>query len=189
MIDALYTNTASCIRVDGNTSESFQVRSEVRQGCVLVPDSFDVAMDWVLERSTSIAMQGVSMGNENFSDLDYADDVGLLTELMELLQSALEVFATEAAPIELVVNWKKTKFSLSVIILPPIGDLDTGGEQVEAITSFTYLGATTHSSCKSGQELRGMNHILGRDWHITPKSDFTMSALCSSISMLLSLAL
>ena len=47
------------------------------------------------------------MGDENFSDLDYADDVALLTELMELLQSALEVFAAEAAPIGLVVNSKK----------------------------------------------------------------------------------
>ena len=63
----------------------------------------------VLERSTSIAMHGTSVGNENFSALDYGDDVALLTELMELLQSALEVFAAETAPIRLVVNRNKTK--------------------------------------------------------------------------------
>ena len=49
MIEALYTNTKSCVRVDGNTSDSFQVRSGVRQGCVLAPNSFDVAIDVVLE--------------------------------------------------------------------------------------------------------------------------------------------
>ena len=74
--------------------------------------------------------------NENFSDLDYADKVTLLTELMELLLSALEVFAAEAAPIGLVVNWKKTKIqSLSVFLSP----IDIGGEQVESVTSFTYM--------------------------------------------------
>ena len=104
MIEVRYTNTESCVRVDGNTSDSFQVRLGVPQGCVLASDSFDVAMDWVLERSTSIAMHGASLGNINFSDPDYADDVALFTQLMELLQSTLEVFAAEAAPNGLVVN-------------------------------------------------------------------------------------
>ena len=75
MIEALYTNTESCVRVDGNTSNSFQARSGVQQGCVLAPDSFDVAMDGILERSTSIAKHGASVGDENFSDIYYADDV------------------------------------------------------------------------------------------------------------------
>ena len=79
----------------------------VRQGSVLAPDSFDVAMDWVLERPANIAMHGARLGDENFSERGYADDLALLTKLMELLQSALEVFAAQDAPIELVVNWKK----------------------------------------------------------------------------------
>ena len=143
MIEVLYTNTESCVRVASNTSDRIQVRSGVRQGCVLTSDSCNVARDWVLERSTSIAMHGVSVGDENFSDLDYADEVALLTELMEQLQSTLEVFAAEAALIGLVVNWKKTKIQSLREFLPPIGDLDIGGEQVETVTSFTYLGTTT----------------------------------------------
>ena len=76
---------------------------------MLAPDSFDVAMDWVLERSTSITMHSASVEDENFSYFDYADDVAILTELMKLQQSALDVFAAESAPIVLIVNWKKTK--------------------------------------------------------------------------------
>ena len=98
-------------------------------------------------------MHGVSLGDINFSDLYYADDVALLTQLMEMLQSAPEVFTAEAAPIRLVVNWKKTKIQSFSDFLPPIGDLDISGEQIEAVTSFTYLGDTTHSSCRSGQEI------------------------------------
>ena len=111
-------------------------------------------------------------GDENFSDFDYADNVALLTEHMELLLSALEIFAAKAVLIELVVNWKKTKIRSLSDFLPPIGGLDIGGEQVEVVTSFTYLGATTHSSYRSGQEIsrllgiarssfRDMDHIWG----------------------------
>ena len=57
----------------------------------------------------------------------------------------MKVLAVEAAPIGLIVNWKKTKIQSLSDFLPPIGDLDIGGEQVEVVTSFTYLGATTHS--------------------------------------------
>ena len=111
----------------------------------LVPGALEPASPWGDE----------NVGDENFSDLDYADGVALLTELMTLLQAALEVFAAEAAPIGLVVNWKKTKIKSLSDFLLPIGGLDIGGEQVEAVTSFTYLGATTHSSCRNGQRSAG----------------------------------
>jgi hypothetical protein len=89
---ALYTDTESCVRVNGQLSDPFAVISGVRQGCVLAPDAFNLGMDWVLERTTHI------------SDLDYDDDVALLTELVSLLQSTLEMFAQEASPVGLSVN-------------------------------------------------------------------------------------
>ena len=94
-------------------------------------------MDWVLERSTSIAMHGASVGDENFSDLDYADDIALLTELMEQQQSALEVFAAEAAPIGLVVNLKKTKTQSLSDFLLPIGALTLVANKLRPLSALT----------------------------------------------------
>ena len=54
-------------------------------------------------------MNGTSLGSETFTDFDYADDVALLAELLSLVLASLEIFAEEAAPIDLTVNWKKTK--------------------------------------------------------------------------------
>jgi len=65
-------------------------------------------MDWVLERTVA-AMHGVSFGQYSFTDLDFADDVCLLAEMLELLVPALETMASEAAPLGLEVNWLKTK--------------------------------------------------------------------------------
>ena len=38
------------------------------------------------------------MGTETFTDLDYADDVALLSEMLEVLLLALDVLKEEASP-------------------------------------------------------------------------------------------
>ena len=48
-------------------------------------------------------------GPHSFSDLDFADDVALLAELIDLLVPALETMASEASSLGLEVNWQKTK--------------------------------------------------------------------------------
>jgi len=50
-------------------------------------------------------MNGVLFGPRSISDLDFADDVTLLAELLELLVPALDTMASEAACLELELNW------------------------------------------------------------------------------------
>jgi len=51
----------------------------------------------------------VAFGQSSFTDLDFADDVSVLAELLELLVPILETMASEAASLGLEVNWQKTK--------------------------------------------------------------------------------
>ncbi len=62
-----------------------------------------------MERTVHCTMFGVSVGKESFTDLDFADDVRLLSELVDLLQSALVILQEEGSPFGLQINWKKTK--------------------------------------------------------------------------------
>ena len=77
----------------------------VRRGCVVAPDLFLNPMDWLLERTVRRGMMGTSVGSELFSDLDFADDVALLAEMVSLLVLAFEIMDEEARPLGLTINW------------------------------------------------------------------------------------
>jgi len=49
-------------------------------------------------------MNGVLFGLHSFSDLDFADNVALLAELLELLVPVLEAMASEATSLGLELN-------------------------------------------------------------------------------------
>ena len=53
-------------------------------------------------------LDGVAFSQSSFTDLDFADDVSLLAELLELLVPILETMASEAASLGLEVNRQKT---------------------------------------------------------------------------------
>lgn len=170
---ALYSDTESCVRINGRLSDPFPVVSGVRQGCVLAPDAFNTGMDWVLGRTTHQAMCGVSIGTDTFTDLDYADDVALLTEIVALLESTLEIFAQEAAPLGLAVNWGKTKIQSLSDFEPSIPDIVVKGQTVESVDEFVYLGSMVSRSCRSSPEISrriGMTRHVMKDldasiWH------------------------
>jgi len=67
-------------------------------------DSFATGMDWLLERTVELCPIGMSFGQTTFTNLDFADDVSLFAELLELLTPALETMASEAAALGLEVK-------------------------------------------------------------------------------------
>ena len=93
----------------GTHSSWFKIEAGVRQGCVLAPDSIATGMDLLLDRTIESCSIGVAFGQSFFADLDFADDVSLLAELLELLVSILETIASEAASLGFEVNWQKTE--------------------------------------------------------------------------------
>jgi len=99
---------------------------------------------------------------ESFTDLDFADDVALLADMLSVLVLALEVMDREAHPLGLTINWAKTK-------IQNLGDLDgvnrmhyatVQGNQVEVVESFTYLGSLVHCSGSSEPEIKRRANIV-----------------------------
>ena len=63
---------------------------------MLAPDSFATGMDWLLDRTVeSCCSISMAFGHSSFTDLDFADDVSLLAELLELLVPILGTISSQ----------------------------------------------------------------------------------------------
>ena len=98
-------------------------------------------------------MNGVVFGQDAYTDLDFADDISLLAELLSLLIPVLEAFADEAAAIGFEVNWDKTNVEALGTQQSDTETLDVHGHQVAVVDEFVYLGALTHSSVLSSYDI------------------------------------
>jgi len=146
LLEDLYTNTVSCVRVNGQVSDWFSISAGVRQGCAVAPDLFLEPIDWLTSRSVHRGFVGVSLGQEVFTDLDFADDVSIMAEMLEVLILALEIMNEESSALGLEVNWNKTKIQASDIIVDVPPDVTILGHKVDVVDSFVYLGSSVDAN-------------------------------------------
>jgi len=85
-------------------SEWFPVSAGVRQGCVVAPDIFLEPIDWIAGRISPYGFLGITVGHEVFTDLDFADDVSIMAEMLEVIIFALEIIHEESSQLGLEIN-------------------------------------------------------------------------------------
>ena len=62
-----------------------------------------------LDTGQNRVFAGISLGSESFTDLDFADVVIVLSEMLEILILTLEIMHYKALPFGLQINWDETK--------------------------------------------------------------------------------
>ncbi|KAG0713019.1 Protein fantom [Chionoecetes opilio] len=89
----------------------------------------------------------------------------IFAESLEVLVMALEALHEEAKPLGLEVSWLKTKVQVFGGLLDEaVQSLHAGGEDIEILESFTYLGSTVQNDGGSRQEvLRRIGIAHGSD--------------------------
>ncbi|CAH8292457.1 unnamed protein product [Schistosoma rodhaini] len=142
ILKALYTNTSGRVRAYNHLSPLFHSSSGVRQGCPISPFLFNFAIDDILETALmDVSNGGVYMlPGERLLDLEYADDIVLLCDNAQGMQSALNQLAISVrrygmcfAPSKckvLLQDWQDSH---------PVLTLD--GEEIEVVEKFVYLGS------------------------------------------------
>ena len=142
---------ARCRVVHGaQLSESFKVKTGGRQGCLLTPFLFLLVVDWVMRRVTEGKKNGIqwSLWGEQLEDLDFADDIALLSHTHQQMQDKTSRVEEIAAATGLRVNCSKTKIMRMLCKSNQPIKLKAGN--IEEVKVFTYLGSAV--SIEGGTE-------------------------------------
>ena len=91
-------------------TDAFQVKTGVRQGCLLSPFLFLLAIDWALKTSTAQRGNGILWTPwTQFDDLDFADDLALLSHTQRQMQEMTSTVAERSACLGLQIHRGKSK--------------------------------------------------------------------------------
>ena len=107
IIKEMYTDAQCMIKMANTLTQRFNILTGVRQGCVLSPLLFNLAIDFVL-RNTKELNNGISWRNEPLSDLDFADDICILHNKTEELQKSTTDLYLTSKKVGLIINQNKT---------------------------------------------------------------------------------
>ena len=126
---------------DGKKSEnSFSVRSGVRQGCILSPILFNIALDYIMRQTTQNAHHDIQWTLfSQLEYLDYADDIVLLSTTENHMHKKAQLLTENARKTGLQTNQKKPKVLCMNLKERPQIKIDE--EELEVVTDFTYLGS------------------------------------------------
>ena len=100
---------------------------------------------------------GIKIAGRNINNLRYADDTTLMAESEEELKSLLVKVKEESEKVGLKLNIQKTKIMAS----SPITPWEIGGETVETVSDFIFLGSQITADGDCRQEIKILL-LLGR---------------------------
>ena len=144
IIKALYSDFQCSVIHHGKLSPAFAVTTGVKQGCLLSPIIFTLAIDWIMRQTTRVRNGLQWTPNTQLHDLDFADDIVLLTQAFAHLQEKTSSVQQEASKQGLKINIGKTK-SLRVGHKHATS-LKIGDDLVEDVSEFKYLGSLVTQS-------------------------------------------
>ena len=142
VIQNLYMNFKSCIRNDGQLTESLDVTVGVLQGEALLPFLFSLYLNDFESFLMKKGRKSIDIGMINLFLILYADDTVIISDSSEGLQRQLDALYSYCADWKLTVNISKTK----IMVFRNRGKLNEreqwcyNGIRIEVVNTFDYLG-------------------------------------------------
>ena len=153
----LYAIQEATVRTGHGTTDWFQIRKGVCQGCILTSCLFNLYAEYIL-RNTGLeeAQAGIKIAGRNIKNLRYADNTTLTAESEEL-KSLLMKVKEGSEKVGLKLNIQKTK----VMASGPITSWEIDGETVETVSDFIFGGSKITEDGDCSHEIK-RRLLLGR---------------------------
>ena len=154
----LYAGQEATIKTEHGTTDWFQIRKGVRQGCILSSYVFNLYAEYIVRNARlEEAQVGIKFAGRNINNLRYADDTTLMAESEEELKSLLMKVKEESEKVGWKLNIQKTKIMAS----GPITSWEIDGETVETVSDFIFLGSKITADGDCSHEIQ-RRLLLGR---------------------------
>ena len=155
-VRALYSKPLSCVRLNEVNTEWFETTSGVKQGDYLSPTLFCIFINDLITEINGLG-QGVKLGTSQLSILIFADDIALLAENEQDLQTMLNCVHSWCDKWRMAVNLDKTKVMHFRYKRKQITKycFTYENSQIEIVNRYEYLGMLLddHLDCSATAEL------------------------------------
>ena len=102
LLKYLYAGQEATVRTGHGTTDCFQIRKGVHQGCILSPCLFNLYAEYIMRNAGwDGAQAGIEMAERNVNNLRDADDTNLMLEREEELKSLLMKLKEESEKVGL----------------------------------------------------------------------------------------
>ena len=148
------------MQFNGSSSEPFEIRSGVKQGCVLAPTLFGIFFGMLLKHAFDTTTEGIYLRTRSdgrlfnlarlrartkvckvlIRNILFADDAAVATHTQEELQSLMDCFSQACKDFGLTISLKKTNVleqDTEALLVITIDDYE-----LDAVSQFIYLGST-----------------------------------------------
>ena len=153
----LYADQEATVRNGHGTTDWFQIRKGVRQGCILSPCLFSLCAEYIVQNAgLDEAQAGIKITGRNINNLRYADDTTPMAESEEL-KSLLMKVKEESEKVGLELNIQKTKIMAS----SSITSWQIDGGTMESVTDFIFLASKITADGDCSHQIK-RHLLLGR---------------------------
>ena len=156
VIKYLYNNCSSKIRLE-STGPPIPIKRGVRQGDPLSPKIFIAVLEMVISKLNWEKM-GINVGGKFISHLRFADDIILLSESPEQLETMIHSLKSASYAVGLEMNLNKTKVMTNSQQYP----LHLDQKPLEYVDSYIYLGKQI--SCKKQSNELEVDRRITNAW-------------------------
>ena len=144
-------STTTC-RVD-NSEISFEVKTDIGQGCTMSAMLFNMTIGWVMRHTTEDQSRGIRWTLfSTLEDLDFADDLALVPHTHQHMQEKTTRLSTYAQQVGLKISQKKTEVMLLNVSNPR--PVQVNGKNLPTTEELTYLGSTERHDGGAGSDIK-----------------------------------